>query len=337
MYIYVRQEETSTEVDLLKGKKKKKKAGKKRKQRGMKPDPGGPDGEDEDSYGEEDSESEENNDEVESDSELDLEAPLRRKAAKEPGSVMKLLVKHAQEQMDRGSLMDHEGDAASVTSGIKIATYFALLIRPYYNNASPMLRELYSLAQTIDLLRGGRLAETADALASRFISVHTALAEGNWQVASTLELFPLEPVQSAGTSTMLAAQKHRRLIWKSQGYPSGGGGNWWSQNNKGKGKQGAEKGKKGTASRKAREKAADKGKTTAGELARERISGRTTRTTWPKRLLGGGVTRGEEKEGAGSNRAPHKGCEKGTEDFWTNLRPCGWFVVEWIGHGLGDF
>ena len=126
-----------------------------------------------------------------------------------------------------------------------MGTYFALLIRPYYPQNSPLVRELYALAQSIDLLRAGRLPETGDALASRFIAVHTALGEGGWQTASQLELFPLEPVQSATTATMLQAQKHRRLIQKSQGvYPSR-----WTGSGAGKGKGGAagwtDKGKKG--------------------------------------------------------------------------------------------
>ena len=117
------------------------------------------------------------------------------------------------------------------------------MIRPYHAANSPLVRELYALAQAIDLLRSGRLPETADALASRFIAVHTALADGGGQVASTLELYPLEPVQAANTATLLQAQKHRRLIQKSQGItPS----RWYGPGN-GKGKNGSwsEKGKKG--------------------------------------------------------------------------------------------
>ena len=40
----------------------------------------------------------------------------------------------------------------SMTSGIKISTYSALLIRPYYAAGSPLLRELYALGQAIGLL-----------------------------------------------------------------------------------------------------------------------------------------------------------------------------------------
>ena len=171
------------------------------------------------------------------------EAPLRKRALREPGSVMEMLVRLAQQQLDRGALLDGEGNQAGLTTGVKIGTYFALLIRPYHPAGSPLLRELYSLAQTIDLLRGGRLPEAADALASRFISVHTALTEGSWATASHLELYPLEPVQSASTATMLEAHKHRRLVLRSQGYNTGG--RWWSQGGRGKGSGAPEKGKKG--------------------------------------------------------------------------------------------
>ena len=151
-----------------------------------------------------------------------------------------MLVRHAQEQLDRGALMEESG-TSSVVAGIKIATYFGLLIRPYHPQGSPLLRELYSLAQAIDLLRQGRLPEAGDALAARFIAVHTALSDGGWQTASQLELHPLEPVQSTSTATMLLAQKHRRLVQKSQGLAPG---RWWT-GGKGKGQGFSEKGRKG--------------------------------------------------------------------------------------------
>ena len=170
-----------------------------------------------------------------------MRASLEKKASKDPGSVLAMLVRHAQEQLDKGALMEEEGGRSSVVTGIKIATYFGLLIRPYHPQGSPLLRELYSLAQAIDLLRQGRLPEAGDALAARFIAVHTALGEGGWQTASQLELHPLEPVQSTSTATMLLAQKHRRLVLKSQGVAPG---RWWG-GGRGKGYGGQEKGKKG--------------------------------------------------------------------------------------------
>ena len=226
----------------------------------MKPDPGDPGSSDSSGYDSSSSSSRRRRRRRDSDedSELSYEAPLKRKATREPGSVMDMLVKNAQDQMDRGSLLEQEGNQPGVTSGIKISTYFALMIRPYYQSNSPLLRELYALGQTIDLLRSGRLPETADALASRFIAVHTALAEGGWGTAAQLELYPLEPVQSASVSTMLQAQKHKRLLQKSQGVqpnrwwpPAGGkgkgGGQWGEKGRKGDGK-GKTKGKgKGAA------------------------------------------------------------------------------------------
>lgn len=182
----------------------------------------------------------------ESESELSYEPPLRRKAAKSPGSVMQMLIRHANEQMDRGSLTEESlRQDESVVGGVKISTYFALLIRPYYPAGSPLLRELYSLAQTIDLLRAGMLPEAADSLAARFVSVHTALAEGNWSTAAHLELHPLEAVASASTATMLMAQKHKRLVLKSQGFTSSQSRAWGYQQGKGRGGAGYGKGRKG--------------------------------------------------------------------------------------------
>ena len=158
---------------------------------------------------------------------------------------MEMLVKLAQEQLDKGALLEANGAQPSLVSGVKISTFFALLIRPYYPANSPLLRELYALGQTIDLLRAGQLAETADALASRFIAVHTALSEGGWGTAAQLELYPLENVQSASVATMLQAQKHKRLLQKSQGVYN----NRWSNAGAGKGKGNtwSEKGRKGDA------------------------------------------------------------------------------------------
>eukprot|EP00438_Fugacium_kawagutii_P023262 Skav224627 [mRNA] locus=scaffold1903:51756:62319:+ [translate_table: standard] len=153
---------------------------------GVKPDPDGSD------YPDEGSESSSYR---QSDSEVSCEPPLRKKAARRPGSVMEMLARHAQDQLDRGSLAEdglRREDA--LTGGVKIGAYFALLIRPYFPSGSPFLRELYALAQAIDLLRAGLLPECADALAARFVAVHTALSEGNWTTASYLEMYPLEPV-----------------------------------------------------------------------------------------------------------------------------------------------
>eukprot|EP00435_Cladocopium_sp_Y103_P008470 s2746_g2.t1 len=236
-------------VDLLKGKQNKKKKGRRSRRSSsrtrVKRDPddsGGSDSSQSGSYSSSEDGGKERGDSGD-ESDLSMEAPLRRRAIREPGSVMGMLVKHAQEQLDQGSLIETPSPARALTGGVKIATYFSLLIRPYYPAGSPLLRELFAMSQAIDLLRSGRLAETADALASRFIAVHTALAEGSWATASQLEMYPLEPVQAATTATLLEAHKHRRLVLKSQGYFQGNRA--WGGGAKGRGNYGGEKGKKG--------------------------------------------------------------------------------------------
>ena len=124
-------------VDLLsaKKKKKKKKRGRKDGQRSssrIKPDPDDPGDSESSGSGSESSSSRSDGDEGRSDagSDLSCEAPLQKQAAKEPGSVMRVVVKRAQEQLDRGSLLDTDDTAGSrLTSGIKISTYFARAFR----------------------------------------------------------------------------------------------------------------------------------------------------------------------------------------------------------------
>ena len=125
-------------LDLIQGKKKKKKKkSRRRKDRedqdlyqqgsGLKPDPDGSggSGSSSSSGGSSSSRKRGRRSSSDEDSELSYEPPLRRRAAKEPGSVMKMLVKHAQEQMDRGALLEQEG--ASAGSNHNRAEAFHLL------------------------------------------------------------------------------------------------------------------------------------------------------------------------------------------------------------------
>eukprot|EP00438_Fugacium_kawagutii_P035668 Skav205025 [mRNA] locus=scaffold1026:370533:376645:- [translate_table: standard] len=192
------------------------------------------------------------------------EAPLRKKSQTRPGSVMELLVKQAAYHLDQAAILEGEGGGSAVTGGVRIASYFSLMVRPYHQPTHPMVRELYSLAQIIDCLRGGRLGQAADGLAARFIAVHQALEDGNWSSASALELFALEPTSSAPTSTLLRAQRYKKLVAKAQGWVSpykGKGSNYkgnaqWGNygdytrgdSNKGKSKKG--KGGKGKGQQK---------------------------------------------------------------------------------------
>ena len=247
----------------LSKKKEKKKKGKKEKKRkrgrgGYDPEGNGqdpdPDDDEEEESEEEDLEgsAEESSDPEDSskESEDSLEAPLRKKALKSPGKVMEMLIKQAAMHLDQAAVLEGN-EAPSVVGGVRIGSYFSLMIKPYHPNSHPMVRELYSLAQVIDSLRAGNLPQAADGLAGRFIAVHQALEDGHWGAASGLEVYPLESASSASATVLLQAQRHRKLVAKAQGtyyqpkgkgYNYGGKGNQqnWYQDRypKGKGDQG---------------------------------------------------------------------------------------------------
>ena len=202
------------------------------------------------------SSSEEGSTSEESSSESEPLAPLLKRSRKSPGKVLKLLVDHAQEALDQSALVE-TADGSAVTGGVKMATYFNLLIRPYHPTTSRDMKELHHLAICLDELRSGRLGSLGDSLASRFLAIHSAVNEGGWKAAQFLELHPLEPTQSAPTSLLLQARKHAHVVAKSHGgenvsrWQRPGGGSWQRQDysEKGKGKGGKGKDSKGKGSK----------------------------------------------------------------------------------------
>lgn len=151
-----------------------------------------------------------------SSSSSDMLAPLQKKSLRRPGAVLKMLTKHAQQTLDQTSVVEVK-DGDTITQGVKMATYFNLLIRPYHPTNSRDMKELHYLSICIDELRSGKLGALGDSLASRFLAVHSAVNEGGWRTAQHLELHPLEGAQSAPTPLLLQARRHSRLIAKSQG------------------------------------------------------------------------------------------------------------------------
>lgn len=193
--------------------------------------------------------------EEESSSESEVTAPLKRRSQKNPGSILKLLISHATEALDQSATLEMDKESA-VTGGIKMVTYFNLLVRPNFSQGSRDLKEMHLLAVCLDQLRSGQLKPLADSLSARFLALHCAAVEGSWAAAKHLELHPLEAVQSAPTEVLLSARKHARLIQKSQGGGDGhswskGGGSWnswkggdWNEDARRKGKGGKGKGGK---------------------------------------------------------------------------------------------
>jgi hypothetical protein len=175
-----------------------------------------------------------------------------------PGSVLKLLVDHAKEKLDQTSkIAVSRRDEDDMTQGVRITTYFAIVVKGQLNQSSPQLRELHMLAHALDLLRGGELDSLGDLMASRFISLHQAGLDGNWHAARHLEMIPYDESSAAGAAVVLQARKHAKMAaqvagavpptWKGGGRGKGSGrGGWedstWTSDGKARGKKG-EKGK----------------------------------------------------------------------------------------------
>ena len=198
----------------------------------------------------------------------EIEAPMKKKSRKAPGSVLELLINHIQAQLYQGSTLDVTPRTNPMTSGVRVSTFFSLHVRPHYPQANREMREMYSLARAMDVLRSGDVPQTGDILAARFMALHQSLVDMNWVAAQHMELAPLEDAMATSPGLILATRKHSRLHQKVQGYDTGGAGygkgrrrDWsgWSDNRpagapKGKGKQfkggkgkGGDKGKKGSA------------------------------------------------------------------------------------------
>ena len=179
-------------------------------------------------------------------------APLQKKSSRHPGTVLRLLVDHARQTLDQAAVVE-TGASKDVTRGVKMTTYFNLLIRPYHSSASRDMKELHQLAVCIDELRAGHLSKLGDSMASRFLAIHTAVNEGSWRSAQFMELHPLEPTQGAPTALLLETKKHGKLVQRSQsnedwrrGRLEGDGwkGSYKGNENKGKGKgKGKDQGK----------------------------------------------------------------------------------------------
>ena len=168
-------------------------------------------------------------------SDTDLEAPIKKRSRDNPGSVLALLTSHVRETMDQAALTEVPTGEECVTKGVKIATYFALHVKPQFPTQQRELREMFSLAATLDLLRRGDVARVGDSLAARFMALHQALLDQSWATARHMELHAMEETSAGSAALVLASRKHGRLVEKVQGR---GGGSWpgWSGGARGRGK-----------------------------------------------------------------------------------------------------
>eukprot|EP00435_Cladocopium_sp_Y103_P023638 s3347_g5.t1 len=184
-------------------------------------------------------------------SDISLQPPLKKRSEKDPGSVFKLLLSQAAEQLAQEGL-ETDQIPSNLSSGqkVKLYTFYQLALRPHLDIRSRDNKELALLAKSLDLLQEGDLPRLADVLAARMIAVETATRQG-WQTARFLELQSADDDGTAPPHILLAAQRHCRQVEKA-----GGKGSWtrstsWSGDwaadarPKGKGTQPKGKGKKG--------------------------------------------------------------------------------------------
>ena len=167
-------------------------------------------------------------------SDTDMETPIRKRSRDSPGSILAMLTAHVKEQLEQSAAVDVNSAETSVTSGVKILTYFTLQLKTNFPTHHKELRELHHLAVTMDTLRRGDIARTGDSLAARFMAIHQSLLDQNWSAARHLELYPMEEATAASSSVILATRKHSKMVAKMQGYQQGG---FWGQG-RGRGKGG---------------------------------------------------------------------------------------------------
>ena len=146
-----------------------------------------------------------------------LVPPLQRKANKDPGSVLRMLLTNVAEALAEAAV-DTPGDSGQLQGKAnQLSSYFQICAKPLLGGKVRDLRELETLARCIDHLKCGRLAELGDALAGRFLAVESAAITNNWQDAQHLEVVPIRHAGLAPPAVMLQAQRHTRQVEKSLG------------------------------------------------------------------------------------------------------------------------
>eukprot|EP00435_Cladocopium_sp_Y103_P060529 s177_g22.t1 len=172
-----------------------------------------------------------------------LQPPLKKRALKNPGSVYRMLMNQAAEQLAQEGL-ELEGSEAMSASGsrVKLYSYYQLALKPALDPRSRDCKELALLARALDHLHDGELPQLADLLSARLIAVDTATRQG-WSAARYLEIQSMEDDGTAPPHILLAAQKHSRQVEKAGGKGSWSKGQAWNWDWGGAGSKGGGKGK----------------------------------------------------------------------------------------------
>ena len=157
--------------------------------------------------------------------------PLKGKSTKRPGSVLKLLLSQIESQLSE--IQGADRSTEPLLEGTKVVSYFHLLVKGSgVVSTTRDGRELFLLANLIDLLRTGQLARLGDGMASRFLALQQASLDGHWNAARHLEIHTPELQTAAGAAMTLAARRHAKIVDKAKGLDSykergdGGKGTW---------------------------------------------------------------------------------------------------------------
>ena len=189
-----------------------------------------------------------------SESDRELLPPMRKKAERRPGSVLEELIERTRQllsEQERG-LGREAREEDLQQNDVKMTLFFNLFWRMRFESRPRDQKELFILCRCIDLLRSGQLDVLGDVLAGRVQALELAATTGSWNTARHLEVESLETASLARPEVLLAAQKHARLVAKSEGRSDTPKWQDWTSTSptwdsqKGKGKGGSKsKGKKG--------------------------------------------------------------------------------------------
>ena len=199
-------------------KKKKKKSGKKKKKKSKKSRQkaqggGGPGGS---SSGSSSSQSSSSESTASSGSENSgYLPPLKRKSDRRPGSVLELLIGQVEAQLSE--LQGAGMTGGSILAGTKMVSFYHLMIKSTVTPTSRDGRELFLLANLLDLLRQGELSRLGDAMSARFLALQQASLDQSWVAARHLEIFTPEVLTAAGAAVTLAARRHAKVVDRAKG------------------------------------------------------------------------------------------------------------------------
>ena len=158
--------------------------------------------------------------EDETSSSSSLVPPLQRKANREPGSVLRMLLQNVADALAEAAVGDEAERSYLGGAGNQLSSYFQIVARPLMAGKIRDMRELETIARCLDYLRRGRLAEVGDVLAGRFMAVEAAALANSWQDAQHLEVVPAHHAGVTSPAVLLRAQRHAKQVEKATTRPA---------------------------------------------------------------------------------------------------------------------